>query len=45
MRERGSGTIINVTSSVGIAPMPLVAAYTASKYRGFLRIARYRSSF
>ena len=22
MRERGSGTIINVTSSVGIAPMP-----------------------
>ena len=32
MRERGSGTIINVTSSVGIAPMPLVAAYTASKY-------------
>jgi NAD(P)-dependent dehydrogenase (short-subunit alcohol dehydrogenase family) len=32
MRQRGSGTIINVTSSVGIAPMPLVAAYTASKY-------------
>lgn len=32
MRERRSGTIINVTSSVGIAPMPLVAAYTASKY-------------
>lgn len=32
LRERGSGTIINVTSSVGIAPMPLVAAYTASKY-------------
>lgn len=32
MRERGSGTIINVTSSVGIAPMPLVAIYTASKY-------------
>lgn len=31
-RERGAGTIINVTSSVGIAPMPLVAAYTASKY-------------
>jgi NAD(P)-dependent dehydrogenase (short-subunit alcohol dehydrogenase family) len=31
-RKRGSGTIINVTSSVGIAPMPLVAAYTASKY-------------
>jgi NAD(P)-dependent dehydrogenase (short-subunit alcohol dehydrogenase family) len=32
MRERGSGTIINVTSSVGIAPMPLVAPYVASKY-------------
>jgi NAD(P)-dependent dehydrogenase (short-subunit alcohol dehydrogenase family) len=32
MRERGLGTIVNVTSSVGIAPMPLVAAYTASKY-------------
>lgn len=32
MRERGSGTIINVTSSAGIAPMPMVAAYTASKY-------------
>lgn len=32
MRERGSGVIVNVTSSVGIAPMPLVAAYTASKY-------------
>jgi NAD(P)-dependent dehydrogenase (short-subunit alcohol dehydrogenase family) len=32
MRERGSGTIVNVTSSAGIAPMPLVAVYTASKY-------------
>jgi len=32
LRERGSGTIVNVTSSVGIALMPLVAAYTASKY-------------
>jgi short-subunit dehydrogenase len=32
MRERGSGAVVNVTSSVGIAPMPLVAAYTASKY-------------
>ena len=31
MRQRQSGTIINVTSSAGIAPMPLVAAYTASK--------------
>lgn len=32
LRERGAGTIINVTSSAGIVPMPLVAAYTASKY-------------
>lgn len=31
-RERGAGTLVNVTSSVGILPMPLVAAYTASKY-------------
>ena len=32
MRKRAAGTIINVTSSVGIAPVPFVAAYTASKY-------------
>lgn len=31
MRERGAGTIVNVTSSVTLAPMPLAAAYTASK--------------
>jgi NAD(P)-dependent dehydrogenase (short-subunit alcohol dehydrogenase family) len=31
MRERGSGTIVNVTSSVIFNPMPMVAAYTASK--------------
>ena len=31
MRERGSGTIVNVTSSVTLVPMPLAAAYTASK--------------
>lgn len=30
-RARGSGTIVNVTSSVTLAPMPLVSAYTASK--------------
>lgn len=30
-RERGAGMIINVTSSVTLAPMPLAAAYTASK--------------
>ena len=31
MRERGSGTIINVTSSATLAPFPLAAAYTGSK--------------
>ena len=31
MRERGAGVIVNVTSSVTLMPMPLVAAYTASK--------------
>lgn len=31
MRERGSGTIINVTSSVAIAPVPMLAVYSASK--------------
>lgn len=30
-RQPAKGTIVNVTSSVGIAPMPLVAVYTASK--------------
>lgn len=30
-RERRSGLIINVTSSATLAPMPLVAVYTASK--------------
>lgn len=31
MRERRSGAIVNVTSSVTLTPMPLAAAYTASK--------------
>ncbi|GAA5007349.1 SDR family oxidoreductase [Pseudoluteimonas lycopersici] len=31
MRERRAGTIVNVTSSVTLASMPLAAAYTASK--------------
>jgi NAD(P)-dependent dehydrogenase (short-subunit alcohol dehydrogenase family) len=31
MRERNAGVIVNVTSSVTLAPMPLAAAYTASK--------------
>ncbi len=30
-RSRRSGVIVNVTSSVTLAPMPLVAVYTASK--------------
>lgn len=30
-RERRTGTIVNVTSSVTLAPFPLAAAYTASK--------------
>ena len=30
-RERGAGVVVNVTSSATLAPMPLVAAYTASK--------------
>lgn len=31
MRERRAGTIVNVTSSVTLASMPLAAAYTGSK--------------
>ena len=31
LRARGSGVVVNVTSSATLAPMPLVAAYTASK--------------
>ena len=31
MRERGAGLVVNVTSSATLAPMTLVAAYTASK--------------
>lgn len=30
-RERGSGLVVNVTSSAVLMPMPLVAPYTASK--------------
>ena len=30
-RSRGSGVVVNVTSSVTLTPMPLAAAYTASK--------------
>ena len=31
LRARGAGVIVNVTSSATLAPMPLVAVYTASK--------------
>ncbi|MDC0670590.1 SDR family oxidoreductase [Nannocystis radixulma] len=31
LRARRSGVVVNVTSSVTLAPMPLVAVYTASK--------------
>ena len=31
MRARGSGVIVNVTSSVTLAPLPLLSVYTASK--------------
>ena len=31
MRARRAGTIVNITSSVTLAPMPLVAVYRASK--------------
>jgi NAD(P)-dependent dehydrogenase (short-subunit alcohol dehydrogenase family) len=31
LRERGSGVVVNVTSTVTVTPMPLVAVYTASK--------------
>ncbi len=31
LRARGSGVVVNVTSSVTLTPMPLAAAYTASK--------------
>ncbi|MEP9375934.1 SDR family oxidoreductase [Aquabacter sp. CN5-332] len=31
LRTRRSGVVVNVTSSVTLAPMPLAAAYTASK--------------
>jgi NAD(P)-dependent dehydrogenase (short-subunit alcohol dehydrogenase family) len=45
-RERRAGTLINVTSSVGIAPMPLVAVYVASKLavEGFTESLAYELS-
>ncbi|WP_348769821.1 SDR family NAD(P)-dependent oxidoreductase [Sphingopyxis sp. PAMC25046] len=39
MRNRGSGVIVNITSSATLAPFPLAAAYTGSKtaIQGFTR--------
>jgi NAD(P)-dependent dehydrogenase (short-subunit alcohol dehydrogenase family) len=46
-RERRAGTLVNVTSSVGIVPMPLVAVYTASKLaiEGFTESLSYELGF
>ena len=43
MRRQGHGTIVNVTSSVTIGVMPLVAAYAASKFavEGFTESLAY----
>lgn len=43
MRAQGHGTIINVTSSAGIGPMPLSAVYAASKcaVEGFTEALSY----
>jgi len=45
-RERRAGTLVNVTSSVGIVPMPLVSVYTASKFaiEGFTEALSYELS-
>ncbi len=45
-RERRAGTVINVTSSAGILPMPLVSVYTASKFaiEGFTESLAYELS-
>lgn len=45
-RERRAGTLVNVTSSVALAPMPLVSAYTASKLaiEGFTESLAYELS-
>lgn len=46
-RERRAGLVVNVTSSVTLAPMPLVAAYTASKtaVEGFTSLAHELQAF
>jgi NAD(P)-dependent dehydrogenase (short-subunit alcohol dehydrogenase family) len=47
LRERRAGTIVNVTSSAAIVPMPLVAPYTASKFaiEGFTEALSYELSY
>ncbi len=47
LRERRGGTLVNVTSSVGIVPMPLVSVYAASKLaiEGFTEALSYELSF
>jgi NAD(P)-dependent dehydrogenase (short-subunit alcohol dehydrogenase family) len=46
-RERRAGTLVNVTSSVGIVPMPLVSPYAASKLaiEGFTEALAYELSY
>lgn len=46
LRERRAGAVVNVTSSVAILPMPLVAAYAASKLaiEGFTESLSYELS-
>jgi NAD(P)-dependent dehydrogenase (short-subunit alcohol dehydrogenase family) len=46
LRERRAGTLVNVTSSIGIAPMPLVSVYAASKFaiEGFTESLSYELS-
>jgi short-subunit dehydrogenase len=46
MRDRGKGVIVNVTSSVCFAGMPLVAAYASSKFavEGFSEALFYELS-
>jgi len=47
LRERRAGTLINVTSSVGIVPMPLVSVYSASKHaiEGFTEALSYELAY
>jgi len=42
MRSRGSGNIVNVSSSNAVKPMPLFALYSASKFsvEGFAEALR-----